>query len=69
MLLIVKKCSRRRHSKVLPEDDAVSCEGACNSAGGASTGKDKDSTQEEMACMKEWSPYPILRLDQVLGGS
>ena len=35
-----------------PEDDAVSCEGASNSAGGASTDKDEDSTQEEMACMK-----------------
>ena len=34
------------------EDDAVSCEGACDSADDASTGKDKHSTQEEMACMK-----------------
>ena len=35
-----------------PEDDAVSCEGACNSGGDVSTGKDKHSTLEEMACMK-----------------
>ena len=52
MLPTVKKYSRRRHSKVQPEDDAVSCEGACDAASDASTGKDEDSTQEHMACMK-----------------
>ena len=35
-----------------PEDDAVSCEGACDSADDASTDEDEDSTLEEMACMK-----------------
>ena len=35
-----------------PEGYAVSCEEACNSTGEASTGKDKDSTQGKMACMK-----------------
>ena len=34
------------------EDDAVSCEEACDAASGTSTGKDKDSTQEHVACMK-----------------
>ena len=36
-----------------PEDDAVSCGGAYDSASDASTGEDKDSTLEEMACMKK----------------
>ena len=51
VLPTVKKCSRRCYSKVQLEDGAVSCEEAFDAISGTSTGKDKDSTQGEMACM------------------
>ena len=51
-LPIVKKGSRRCYSKVQLEDDAISYGEACDMVSGTSTGKDKDSTQEQMACIK-----------------
>ena len=52
-LPIVKKCSQRCYSKVQLEDGAVSCGEACGAVSGTSTGKGKNSTQGEMACMKK----------------
>ena len=52
VLSTVKKCSRRCNSKGQLENDVVSYGEACDTVDGTSTGKDKDSTQGEMACMK-----------------